>query len=121
MAIGAASGLILGLWSFAGPLPVPEFLGAYDDTARRLARLGHIAWFGLGFINLAMTAELERSASVDKSRLLASRLMNIGNLALPTTLFIASVWQPFKYVMSVPALCVTIALILVAKGVRHDR
>ncbi len=45
---GAGTGLIMGLWSFAGPVPVPEVLGEYTDVSRRLARLGHIAFFGLG-------------------------------------------------------------------------
>ena len=27
MALGAATGLVMGMWSFAGPVPVPEMLG----------------------------------------------------------------------------------------------
>src|SRR5947209_10364331 len=50
--LGAATGLILGLWSFDGPFAVPGWLGAYDQTGRRLARLGHIAFFGLGILNI---------------------------------------------------------------------
>ena len=52
--IGVLSGMVLGLWSFGGPIPVPEVIGAYDDLSRRFLRLGHIAFFGLGFINIAM-------------------------------------------------------------------
>src|SRR5205823_1345599 len=58
--VGAASGLILGLWSFDGPFTVPEWLGEYDQVGRRLARLGHIAFFGLGILNILMAGELRR-------------------------------------------------------------
>lgn len=53
-AVGGITGLILGLWSFDGPFPVPGFLGEYGDTSRRLVRLGHIAFFGLGILNLSL-------------------------------------------------------------------
>jgi len=54
MLIGVISGMVLGLWSFGGPIPVPEVIGAYDDLSRRFLRLGNIAFFGLGIINIAI-------------------------------------------------------------------
>lgn len=120
LALGAATGLLLGLWSFDGPFPTPAFLGAYDETARRLARLGHIAFFGLGFINLFLAAELPRLALTDRVRRLAARAMNFGNLGLPITLFAASAYAPLKYAMSIPATSVLLALVLTAYGVRHE-
>ena len=101
MAIGAALGMLLGLWSFDGPAPVPGFLGEYDDTARRLMRLGHIAFFGLGFINLLLARELP--ALAERPRRIAGLAMNIGNLGLPLTLVVASIVAPVKYLMAVPA------------------
>ncbi|MHC4409829.1 MAG: hypothetical protein ACYS0E_03695 [Planctomycetota bacterium] len=118
MAVGAALGMILGLWSFDGPAAVPGFLGAYDDTARRLMRLGHIAFFGLGFINLLLARELPSLPK--RVRRIAGRAMNIGNLGLPLTLVIASMVPPIKYLMPIPASAVLLALVLVAHGVRHD-
>ena len=50
---GVLLGLLLGMWSFDGPLAVPALLGDYDETPRRLLRLGHIAFFGLGFMPVA--------------------------------------------------------------------
>jgi len=120
LALGAATGLVLGLWSFDGPLPTPAFLGAYDETARRLARLGHIAFFGLGFINLFVARELPRLGLSGRMRLLVARAMNFGNLGLPITLFAASVFEPLKYAMSLPAASVLLALVLTAYGVRHE-
>ena len=120
LALGAASGLLLGLWSFDGPLPTPAFLGAYDDTARRLARLGHIAFFGLGFINLFVARELPHLGLSRRGRRLAAGAMNFGNLGLPLTLFAASAFAPLKYAMALPASSVLLALVLTAYGVRHE-
>ena len=66
LAVGAGTGLILGLWSFDGPFAVPAWLGAYGDVSRRLARLGHIAFFGLGILNLLLARELPALAEGEK-------------------------------------------------------
>src|SRR5206468_3280545 len=105
-----ATGLILGLWSFDGPLAVPAWLGEYDQTSRRLARLGHIAFFGLGIINVLLAGELKRTTLGSLGRRTASWAMNVGNVFLPLTLFGAAAYRPLKYTMSVPALAVFIAL-----------
>jgi len=115
--LGAGSGLILGLWSFDGPFAVPGWLGDYDQTARRLARLGHIAFFGLGILNLLMSMELRRWPSGRLSQRTASWAMNFGNIFLPLTLFASAAYRPFKYTMSVPACAVFIALLVTAYAV----
>jgi hypothetical protein len=119
--VGAASGLILGLWSFDGPFAVPGWLGAYDETSRRLARLGHIAFFGLGILNILVAGELRRSALGARGRRVASWAMNFGNVFLPLTLFAAAACRPFKYTMSAPAVAVFVALVLTAYGVFRRR
>ncbi len=121
MALGAATGLILGLWSFNGPVAVPNWLGGYAETSRRLARLGHIAFFGLGIINLLLAHELPRFALGLRAKRAAAVTMNLGNIFLPLTLFAASFYQPLKYLMPWPALCVFTALVLAAYGSRPGR
>lgn len=116
VAAGIAMGLVMGLWSFDGPLPPPAWIGEYGDTSRRLLRLGHIAFIALGLIDVMIDAEFPRSALSASTKRLASRLMIAGNVLLPTTLCAAAVWRPMKYAMSAPALCVFIALAIVAWG-----
>ena len=120
LAVGAGTGLILGLWSFDGPMAVPAWIGEYGDTSRRLVRLGHIAFFGLGILNILLARELPRLA--DTARRIASPAMNFGNVFLPITLLAAAAYPPFKYFMSVPALSVFVALLAAAFGLRksHD-
>ena len=38
MLLGAVSGLVIGLWSFGGPLPEPARIGGYSELPRRLVR-----------------------------------------------------------------------------------
>ena len=118
MALGVATGWIMGLWSFDGPLPVPAWLGDYGDTPRRLARLGHIAFLGLGILNLLLAHELPRSGLGPSGRRVASVSMNVGNILLPIGLFAAAAWAPAKYVLAVPATSVFVALCLAAWGAR---
>lgn len=119
--LGAATGLILGLWSFDGPVNTPSWIGDYSDTSRRLARLGHIAFFGLGILNLLLAAELRRDLLGRRAQSAASVLMNLGNVFLPLTLFVAAAYRPAKYFMSLPATCVFLALAIVAWGVWKHR
>ncbi len=117
---GVATGLVLGLWSFDGPLPVPGWLGEYGDTSRRLARLGHIAFTGLGILNILLARELPHSALDARSRRLASHAMNVGNVLLPILLLTAAAYPPVKYAMAVPASAVFVALCLAAWGARSS-
>lgn len=114
MAVGAMTGLVMGLWSFDGPAPVPAWLGDYDSTPRRLVRLGHIACFGVGILNLLLAAEAERRAFQNSTSQWASRLMNLGNVGLPLDLFLAAVIPAAKYLLALPAMAVTMSLLLVA-------
>lgn len=54
LAAGAGTGLIMGLWSFDGPVAARAWIGNYGATSRRLLRLGHIAFFGLGIVKLLL-------------------------------------------------------------------
>ncbi len=117
MALGAGTGLILGLWSFNGPLPVPEWIGDYADTSRRMIRLGHIAFFGLGYLNLLFAREAERQDAGDPLFRLASRCLVVGNALMPPLLFVSAWAHPFKYAVSIPAVSVLLGLVCTACGV----
>ena len=121
LAVGIAVGLVLGLWSFDGPLQPPAWIGEYSDTSRRLVRLGHIAFIGLGLIDVLIERELLRSALGRAGRAVTSWSMVVGNVLLPITLFGAAAYRPAKYFMAVPATAVFVALVLAAYGSRAPR
>jgi hypothetical protein len=119
LAVGIAVGLVIGLWSFDGPVQTPSWIGGYADTSRRLLRLGHIAFIGLGILNILLADELSRTALGERARAAASRLMVAGNVFLPLALIGAAAWRPVKYAMGLPAMCVFGALLLAAWGSRR--
>ncbi len=117
LVLGAISGLVIGLWSFGGPLEVPAWLGDYDVVSRRLARLCHISFFGLGILNLLVARELPGCALRERAKQTASIAMNFGNVFLPLTLFAAAFYDPMKYAMGLPSMSVALALAITAYGV----
>jgi hypothetical protein len=120
LAVGVGVGLVMGLWAFDGPLQPPAWMGDYTDTSRRLVRLGHIAFIGLGLIDILIERELARSAVAPGARAVASWAMVVGNVMLPVTLFAAAAFRPLKYFMALPATAVFIALVLAAYGARGE-
>ena len=121
MACGAALGLIMGLWSFDGPVAPPNFIGDYTDTPRRLLRLGHIACFGIGILNLLLVQALLNAKDSPRVASYAAQAMNFGNIFLPLVLVIAAVYAPAKYLLPFPALSVFAALCLAAYVVAAGR
>ena len=111
--MGFLSGALLGMGFHR-----ETFMGGYDSWSRRMARLGHIAFFGLGILNLLLARELAGGvtggAIARGPARLASMTMNFGNVFLPLTLFAASAWRPAKYAMSLPATAVFVALSITA-------
>lgn len=112
LAAGALTGLVLGLWSFDGPVSVPAAIGEYGDLSRRLLRLGHIAFFGLGMLNIMLARHLAHAEMQRGRAVLALRSMNFGNLFLPLTLIVAAFVPVAKYLTCLPALAVTLALLI---------
>ncbi len=114
MVVGVLLGLLMGLWSFDGPIAPPSFIGDYADPARRLLRLGHIACFGLGMLNLLLVRELASFEQTCGAGRWATGAMNFGNVFLPLVLVSAAVYQPLKYLLPIPAVSVLVALALMA-------
>jgi hypothetical protein len=114
--VGAASGMIMGLWAFDGPISPPVGFVDYGETSRRLMRLGHIAFFGIGYLNLLLAGELPSLGLGQAGKRTAARSMNIANIVLPLTLMAAAAYPPLKYLLPVPATSALAALCLVAWG-----
>ena len=112
--LGVASGALMGLWAFDGPLDVPGWIGKYGDTSRRLLRLGHIAFFGIGILNLLLVRELPLLQVGYRVKAVAAWCMNAANIFLPFTLIAAAVLAPLKYLLPLPVMGAVVALCVVA-------
>ena len=102
--LGCISGAIPGLFFHN-----KEWLGGYTSWRRRLIRLGHISFFGIGFLNLscALTA---RALEIDSNLTLPSILLIIGAITMPTVCYLSAWKESFRHLFFIPAVSVTIAI-----------
>lgn len=118
--LGVISGALMGLWAFDGPLDPPVWIGDYENTPRRLMRLGHISFFGIGYLNLFLARELPGFDLEHRTKALASRCMNVANTLLPLLLFAAAAYGPLKYLLPFPVIAALTALVIAAWGSRGE-
>ncbi len=99
--LGCVAGAIPGLFFHHS-----DWLGGYASWPRRMIRLAHIAFFGVGFINLsfALTA---KALGLEAGLQSISRLLIVGAVAMPTVCYL-SAWKPaFRHLFFIPAMSVT--------------
>lgn len=99
--LGFASGAVPGLYFWR-----EEWLGGYGSWRRRMVRLAHIAFFGLGFINLffALTVEQFGLSTAFGPLHSASWLLLTGNAAMPAVCYLSAWRLPFRHLFFIPVL-----------------
>lgn len=103
---GMVSGVIPGLM-FRGE----KWMGGYTSWERRLTRLGHISFFGLGFINLAFGLTM-RSMGITEGLYWPSLLFIVGAISMPTVCYLCA-WKPvIRHLFFIPVLSLIIATII---------
>lgn len=101
---GVATGIILGL-GFHNP----EFMGGYDSFRRRLVRLGHIAQFALGMINVLYgLSPLPEGGTT--AALLAGWCFVGGGVAMPLVCFLSAWKETFRHAFAVPVVLLAVAV-----------
>ena len=98
--LGIVAGIVAGLWFHS-----EEWLGGYSSWQRRLMRLGHISFFGLGFINLAFGLTV-RSLSMEHDVGISAILLVIGVASMPTVCYGAAFFRPLRHLFAIPVLSV---------------
>ena len=104
--LGFVSGMILGLF-FHGE----NWLGGYGSFKRRMYRLGHISFFGLGAVNLMFWLTLQKIPAPEPLATFASWAFIIGGVAMPVCCAVMAHFPKAHMIFSVPVLC------LIAGGV----
>jgi hypothetical protein len=94
---GAVTGALMGLCFHR-----ENWLGGYGSFPRRMIRLGHIACFGLGLINIlfaltAATVPAARAVSI------ASSLLVVAMITMPLNCFLTAWRKPFRHLFCIPA------------------
>ncbi len=109
--LGFASGALLGM-KFQGE----KWLGGYDSHQRRLVRLGHISFFGLGLLNVLFAHSLDRIHLSPALLMLASRSLILGALTMPVCCGLMAWKRGLQPIFVVPVLSSLIGGVLTFLG-----
>ncbi|RPJ77850.1 MAG: hypothetical protein EHM13_15420 [Acidobacteria bacterium] len=106
--LGCLAGAATGLF-FHGS----DWLGGYGSWRRRMIRLGHISFFGIGLLNLA-AALTARAVGLETGLSAASALLRLGAATMPLVCYLSAWRVTFRHLFFIPAMSVTCGVALFA-------
>jgi len=95
--LGFVSGMVLGLF-FHGE----NWLGGYGSFPRRMYRLGHISFFGLGAVNLLFCLTVQSFVLAGPRIHFASLAFITGAIAMPICCVVMAHFPKAQLIFSVP-------------------
>jgi hypothetical protein len=111
MILGALSGAIIGLFFHRD-----EWAGGYASFRRRLMRLGHIAFFGLGILNLLFGFTVQTLALAEPLLTISSTGFMLAVIAMPLCCFLSAWRKPFRHLFPIPVLGVMAGVVPIVVG-----
>jgi hypothetical protein len=102
--LGTVAGATTGLFFHR-----EEWLGGYTSWRRRMLRLGHISFFGIGLLNLAFALSAPALGIADALEL-SSYMLILGAAGMPLVCYLSAVHLPFRHLFFIPAGAVMVAL-----------
>jgi hypothetical protein len=105
MVAGATSGATIGLF-----FQRDEWMGGYASLRRRMIRLGHIAFFGLGIINVLFALSLFAIPIPDAYARIASPGFAVSVVTMPACCFMTAWRTGFRYLFPIPVAAVLVGL-----------
>ncbi len=111
MLCGVLAGALSGLFFHR-----EDWLGGYGSFRRRLVRLGHIAFFGLGFLNAFFVFTL-RSVSFPASHVAVGAVsLLIGTATMPLCCYLVAWKHELRFFFAIPVLSVLTAIVALLAG-----
>jgi len=111
--LGFVSGLILGLF-----FRREDWLGGYASFKRRMYRLGHISFFGLGTVNLLFYLTV-RDPPFSGPLPAASLAFAIGAISMPVCCLILAHFPKAHLLFGIPVLSLVFAGVLTVLALIH--
>jgi hypothetical protein len=97
--LGFIAGAILGLFFHD-----ENWMGGYSSWRRRMARLGHISFFGIAFINLTYSLSIT-VFNMQLTTTYPSYLFIAGAFSMPLVCFLSAYKESFRHLFFIPVLC----------------
>jgi len=116
--LGFITGMVLGMF-FHGE----NWLGGYGSFKRRMYRLGHISFFGLGAVNLLFCLTAQNCSLTGPFAGVASWAFIVGAIAMPVCCVVMAHFPKAHMIFAVPVVSLilggVLTLILVFTGGNH--
>lgn len=108
---GIISGALVGLFFYRD-----DWLGGYQSYRRRLVRLGHISFFGLGILNILFALSAP-TLHLPHGRLVVSSIaLLIAAACMPVCCFVTAWWSPGRHLFPIPVGAALVATVAILAG-----
>lgn len=114
MLAGVLSGAMVGLFFHR-----EDWMGGYGSHRRRLTRLGHISFFGLGFLNLLFALSAPPLNLPGRSLQVASVSLMAAAITMPICCFLTAWKSPFRHLFPIPVISAAVGIVSVLLGWRR--
>ena len=108
---GALSGAVIGLFFYKH-----DWLGGYGSFRRRMVRLGHISFFGLGILNVLAGLTLATVELAGPYEAATAGGLLLGLVAMPLCCFLSAWRMPFRHLFPVPVFGVVAGIVSILAG-----
>ncbi len=105
IAVGALTGTLNGLFFHDD-----HWLGGFGSWRRRMVRLGHIAFLGIGILNILYAITIQSLHWPAPPALVACSLVAAGIL-MPMICYLSAWRKPLRHLFVAPVLCVLIGVV----------
>ena len=109
---GLVSGLVLGLFFHRD-----DWLGGYGSFRRRLIRLGHISFLGLGILNILFASSLPRLHLEGATAALASGALIVGGVTMPACCGLMAWRRGLHLLFAVPVASLLLGVSLIVRAI----
>ena len=106
--LGFVTGMVLGMF-FHGE----NWLGGYGSFKRRMYRLAHISFFGLGAVNLLFCLTAQNFPPADSLTVVASWAFIVGAISMPLCCVVMARFPKAHLIFAVPVLSLISGAILI--------
>lgn len=97
MLLGVVSGALLGLFFHR-----EDWMGGYASHRRRLARLGHISFFGLALVNFCLAVTQALRPLPEPWGRVAMWSLLVGAATMPAVCFLTAWRKPLRHLFFLP-------------------
>lgn len=111
MLMGVLSGAAIGLF-----FHVDSWAGGYASFRRRMLRLAHISFFGIGFINVMFGLTLQALQLTGPALTVGSLGLIVGVITMPLCCYLTAWKKTFRHLFPVPVLAVGMGIVALLYG-----